>query len=520
VAVLLISVSVRHASADGVGGTISLGAIGGTTTAPTVEVNTTAPNVADGWSGFNVHVGSLASSGVTLGSITAVIGTGLTGSVFCPALSTPAAGEAIYACTSIAGQFITSAGQLAVFTFNATGNGCIQVKLFHVPGDANLDTYTVDANTSSIQAVVVSTISAKLPVGTGTLADCGAIPTATPTVPPTNTAVHTATPTFTATSTPPTSMSTPVPTSTVPPPPKGIGGTISFGAVGGTSSAPSVSVDTTAATDGWSGFSIHIGYAASAGVTPGNVAEVPGTGLPGSTFCVPTTPATSEVIFGCVGLAGQSVTAAGQLAVFTFEASGSGCIRLTLIHVAGNSILDTFTIDAKTTSVQINVVSAATAYLPVGTGTVDDCTVIPTATSTPQTPTVTATATPTDTPTATPCADVCPTPAATNTPSGGYPAPTGNCALAMTATALVGTQTPILVTVLDANGAPVAGATVDFSIVTQPGTDATVTADASLTDALGVVTGTVSVGTAPGVVQILATAPTVSCGGSIVVSTG
>jgi hypothetical protein len=90
----------------------------------------------------------------------------------------------------------------------------------------------------------------------------------------------------------------------------------------------------------------------------------------------------------------------------------------------------------------------------------------------------------------------------------------------MAVTAIVGAQTPISVTVLDANGAPVAGATVDFAIITQPGADAAVTADASVTDASGVVTGMVSVGSVPGVVQILATAPTVSCGGSIVVSAG
>jgi hypothetical protein len=64
----------------------------------------------------------------------------------------------------------------------------------------------------------------------------------------------------------------------------------------------------------------------------------------------------------------------------------------------------------------------------------------------------------------------------------------------------------------------VAGATVDFSIVLQPGADANVTADAAVTDALGTVTGTVAVGSVPGVVQVRATAPTVSCGASIVVS--
>jgi hypothetical protein len=188
-------------SADGVGGTISLGAVAGTTTAPTVEVNTGAPT--DPWSGFNIHLGFVASAGVTPGTVSAAIGTGLTGSTFCPALGTPVASERVFACTGISGQMITTAGQLAVFTFNATGNGCIQVTLINTPGDPNLATYTVDANSSSAQTNVVSAVPAMLLVGTGSVADCGA---AGPTNTPTNTpAAATDTPTNTpvaATSTP------------------------------------------------------------------------------------------------------------------------------------------------------------------------------------------------------------------------------------------------------------------------------------------------------------------------------
>jgi hypothetical protein len=199
--------SSRTASADGVGGTISLGAVGGTTTAPNVSVNTSAPNVTDGWSGFNIHVGYVASAGVTPGSISAVVGTGLTGSVFCPAVSTPVAGERIYPCTGISGQFITTAGQLAVLTFNATGNGCIQVTLINVAGDPNLGTYTVDANTSSAQSNVVSTVAAYLPVGTGSIFDCLGTPTPTDTPTPCPGVCPTLTPT-------PTPTITPTPTST------------------------------------------------------------------------------------------------------------------------------------------------------------------------------------------------------------------------------------------------------------------------------------------------------------------
>ena len=194
------------ASADGVGGTIALGAVAGTTTAPTVEVNTSAPT--DPWSGFNIHLGFVASAGVTPGTVSAVTGSGLTGSTFCPALSTPAAGERVYACTGISGQLITTAGQLAVFTFNATGNGCIQVTLINTLGDPNLATYTVDANSSSAQTNVVSAVPAMLLVGTGSVPDCGA---AGPTNTPTNTpAAATNTPTNTPMATTDTPTNTPV----------------------------------------------------------------------------------------------------------------------------------------------------------------------------------------------------------------------------------------------------------------------------------------------------------------------
>jgi hypothetical protein len=205
------------ASADGVGGTIALGAVAGTTTAPTVEVNTSAPT--DPWSGFNIHLGFVASAGVTPGTVSAVTGSGLTGSTFCPALSTPAAGERVYACTGISGQLITTAGQLAVFTFNATGNGCIQVTLINTLGDPNLATYTVDANSSSAQTNVVSAVPAMLLVGTGSVPDCGAAgPTNTPTNTPaaaTNTPTNTPMATNTPTNTPvgPTSTPTDTPVS-------------------------------------------------------------------------------------------------------------------------------------------------------------------------------------------------------------------------------------------------------------------------------------------------------------------
>ncbi len=203
--------------AAGTGGTISFG----TVASPDVPVNTTGTTSTYG--GFNIHVGTNVSPGVTLTSITGsavgsiVSQTGDPSDVsdlFCQS-TTPAVGERVFACVGLAGQAITTAGLLATMTFNATGNGCIQATLLTSTVDANLDTYTVNADDSSAQTVTVSSAVANIFIGTGGIGDCGtAAPTATATATDTPAPLATSTPTPTAT---PCSGACPTPSPTLTP---------------------------------------------------------------------------------------------------------------------------------------------------------------------------------------------------------------------------------------------------------------------------------------------------------------
>lgn len=192
------------ASAAGTGPTIAFGAPSGTTLP--VNAATVSP---DAWNGFNIHVATNVSGGVTLSSITSnatgssLIEAGDSSTIFCTG-SNPAPGERAFACTALAGQTRTAAGLLGNFVFNASGNGCIDVSLVSMPGDSVLDTYTVNANDSSAQSNVLSATVAKVLVGTGVVGDCPSsnLPTPTFTNTSTPTATNTATPTATATSTP------------------------------------------------------------------------------------------------------------------------------------------------------------------------------------------------------------------------------------------------------------------------------------------------------------------------------
>ncbi len=182
-------------SATGTGPAIAPGTVSGTTVPINAGVST------DPWNGFNVHVHSAAGGGATVTSIAGnTSGTILAGSVFCS--TTGALPEYVYGCVGLASQTITAAGLLANFVVNASGNGCVEINLVTVPGDATLDTYTIDVGAGDAQANTVDTATkAKVLIGTGVLADCPSnnLPTNTPT--DTATPTNTATPTSTATPT-------------------------------------------------------------------------------------------------------------------------------------------------------------------------------------------------------------------------------------------------------------------------------------------------------------------------------
>jgi sugar lactone lactonase YvrE len=202
----------------------------------------------------------------------------------------------------------------------------------------------------------------------------------------------------------------------------GGGGVISLGAVDGNT----IQVNVGAPNDPYVGFNLHIHVDVGEGV---NLTSIDG----GSTETVlSVTPDGSDIIcasgltipdrlFGCTGLADQAITTGGLLATFTLNATGNGCIQVHLVAVSdgtvGASILDTYTIDATTSTAQSNDVSVAPSNVVIGSGSASDCLAIvpatPTGTRT-STPTITPTSTPTDLPTSTPCPASCPTPIASN----------------------------------------------------------------------------------------------------------
>jgi hypothetical protein len=230
----------------------------------------------------------------------------------------------------------------------------------------------------------------------------------------------------------------------------GIGGTISYGTVTGLT----VVVNTTATTDTYNAFNVHVATNVSPGVTLTGISgsETGDTLITqGSVFCPPTViPAVGEAAFGCTGIAGQAITTAGLLATFTFSASGDGCIQATMLTgFTDNSGFpdasrNTYTGNADDGTQQAVTVSGTAANILVGAGVIGDCgtaaaTATPTATDTPP-PLATATATPT----ATPCSALtgCPSPTPTLTPGppiNGTLTPTGTPATATS----VPTDTPV-----------------------------------------------------------------------------
>ncbi len=172
----------------------------GTVTGNVVNVNVTTS--ANPWQAYNIHVSTNVSAGVTLSSIAGANGPLLPGAFCTPDPSIP--GDLMLGCFTFPANIVsvTSAGVIATFTFNATGNGCIVVRLVTVPPSplsASLDTYTADTGDGLPQTNTVSAATVNVLIGTGIVADCVVPPTATPTVTNTPLPTNTPTPTFTAT---------------------------------------------------------------------------------------------------------------------------------------------------------------------------------------------------------------------------------------------------------------------------------------------------------------------------------
>ncbi|MEX2245093.1 MAG: Ig-like domain-containing protein [Dehalococcoidia bacterium] len=94
------------------------------------------------------------------------------------------------------------------------------------------------------------------------------------------------------------------------------------------------------------------------------------------------------------------------------------------------------------------------------------------------------------------------------TASAQYPPPTGACIAGSSTTVTApGGTSQITITVRDANGAPVAGAQVVLTIVSQPGSGATLTPPSGTTGPDGTFTSTLQAGDGAGTVQV-----SVDCG--------
>jgi hypothetical protein len=366
-----VGVAPATASASG-GGTISLGAVGGSGSARTIDVVTGA--ATDPWSGYNIHIATALGGGLTLNNITDANGALLAQGPICLD-SDPAKGQRIFGCVEI-GQTrasIVTAGQLAVFTFNTTGSGCMVVGLVTAPGDRTNDTYTIDRATSLPQTNAVDPTPRTVLVGAGQNSDCPNSPKAigTPAASdkPTATRQLTSTPPNAATATSPSSgASAPAPVS---------GGVVSLGAVGGSGDARTIEVVTDAATAPWSGYNIHIATTAGSGVTVNSITGVNGSLLTAtpSALCFGSNPSPGQRILGCatVGDGRASIASAGQLALFTFNTTGDGCLVVELVDAPGDQTAGTYTIDRGTSLPQANAVNTSAKTMLVGTGEGGDC---------------------------------------------------------------------------------------------------------------------------------------------------
>ena len=104
--------------------------------------------------------------------------------------------------------------------------------------------------------------------------------------------------------------------------------------------------------------------------------------------------------------------------------------------------------------------------------------------------------------------------------SAQYPPPTGNCVITTSATAgAPGSTVTVTVTVRDSNGNPAANVPVPLNVTKQPGTGASVTPANATTDASGVATGTLTLGSTGGLVEVTASPSGVSCKASVTAGT-
>ena len=101
--------------------------------------------------------------------------------------------------------------------------------------------------------------------------------------------------------------------------------------------------------------------------------------------------------------------------------------------------------------------------------------------------------------------------------TAAYPQPTGSATLTGSSTTVsVGGSTELTLEVVDSAGSPVAGKACTLYISSQPGTDASITQDSATTDAGGVITGTLYVGTTRGTVEITANCGNLFAGLSVI----
>jgi len=101
--------------------------------------------------------------------------------------------------------------------------------------------------------------------------------------------------------------------------------------------------------------------------------------------------------------------------------------------------------------------------------------------------------------------------------TAAYPAPAGSATLSGSSTSVsVGGTAELTLTVVNSAGNPVAGKSCELYISSQPGTDASIIQDSAKTDANGVITGSLYVGTARGTVQVTANCGNLFAGLSVV----
>jgi hypothetical protein len=97
------------------------------------------------------------------------------------------------------------------------------------------------------------------------------------------------------------------------------------------------------------------------------------------------------------------------------------------------------------------------------------------------------------------------------TASAQYPPPVGSVTASLSdTTPATGTSVACTCTVLDTVGNPVAGEVCDFTIVSQPGADASLSSTTAVTNAQGIATVTLFTGSTPGTISVSAEARSVA----------